>query len=139
MKKLHERENEDKIYQMLMGLNDRYEPVRSEILRQDPLPSLDDIYAKLLNEEAQRQVSNVVAIQPENVAMMTRPTENVFRTGMKRNTGMLLKDHTLHKDGKVLLSNREAISKHIWLTHLWKFLWEATYMAMVMVKVGRLQ
>ena len=50
-----EREKE-KVHQFLMGLNDKYKTVRSQILNTDPLPSLSRVYAQVAQEERQQLI-----------------------------------------------------------------------------------
>ncbi|XP_019235365.1 PREDICTED: uncharacterized protein LOC109215706 [Nicotiana attenuata] len=60
--KLEERyvveDEEQKVYQFLMGLNDTYMRTRSNILMMKPLPSVGNVYNILLSDEKQRQVSS---------------------------------------------------------------------------------
>ncbi|XP_019250863.1 PREDICTED: uncharacterized protein LOC109229763 [Nicotiana attenuata] len=53
---LQKEKEEDKVHQFLLGLNEVYVGVRSNILMMHPLPSLDSIYNILLQDEKQRQV-----------------------------------------------------------------------------------
>lgn len=46
-----------KLSQFLMGLNDQYTVIRGQLLLMHPLPSLNQAYALLLQEENQRDVS----------------------------------------------------------------------------------
>ncbi|XP_009794129.2 uncharacterized protein LOC107821061 [Nicotiana tabacum] len=55
-KGLQKEKEEDKVHQFLMGLNEVYVGVRSNILMMHPLPSLDNVYNILLQDEKQRQV-----------------------------------------------------------------------------------
>ncbi|XP_060217054.1 uncharacterized protein LOC132644475 [Lycium barbarum] len=50
-------EEEQKVYQFLMGLNEVYVQVRSNILMIKSLPSMDTTYSILLSDEKQRHVS----------------------------------------------------------------------------------
>ncbi|XP_009623169.1 uncharacterized protein [Nicotiana tomentosiformis] len=50
-------EEKQKVYQFLMGLDDTYVQVRSNILMIKPIPSIDTVYNILLSDEKQRQVS----------------------------------------------------------------------------------
>ncbi|XP_030553377.2 uncharacterized protein LOC115757331 [Rhodamnia argentea] len=61
------------LMQFLMGLNDVYAPIRSQILLQDPLPSLGRAYSLILQDESQRllQSSNAMV---EGFALLTMPT-----------------------------------------------------------------
>jgi len=55
-KKLENYDQEKKIIQFLMGLNESYTAVRGNILMMSPFPSLSQIYSLLVQEERQRQV-----------------------------------------------------------------------------------
>ncbi|XP_057994403.1 uncharacterized protein LOC131174666 [Hevea brasiliensis] len=52
-------EEEDKLIQFLMGLNDNYEHVRSQILLHDPLPVVNKAYSMILSVEKQREVLSI--------------------------------------------------------------------------------
>ncbi|XP_075077015.1 uncharacterized protein LOC142163775 [Nicotiana tabacum] len=54
---LQKEKEKDKVHKFLMGLNDVYVGVRSNLLMMHPLPSLDSIYNILLQDERQRQTS----------------------------------------------------------------------------------
>ncbi|XP_016473235.2 uncharacterized protein LOC107795165 [Nicotiana tabacum] len=51
-------EEEQRVYQFLIGLNDTYLQVRSNIIMMKPLPSMNTVYNILLADEKQRQVSS---------------------------------------------------------------------------------
>lgn len=55
-KKLTEMKDEDQLIQFLMGLNESYEAVKSQILLMDPFPSLNKTYAMVLKIEKQKEV-----------------------------------------------------------------------------------
>lgn len=48
---LQKEREEDKVHQFLMGLNEVYVGVRSNLLMMNPLPSLDCVYNILLQDE----------------------------------------------------------------------------------------
>ncbi|XP_016581996.1 uncharacterized protein LOC107879477 [Capsicum annuum] len=50
--------DEQKVFQFLMGLNDIYIQVRNNILMMKPLPSIRTVYSFLLTNEKQRVVSS---------------------------------------------------------------------------------
>nr|XP_009762519.1 PREDICTED: uncharacterized protein LOC104214529 [Nicotiana sylvestris] len=54
---LQKEREEDKVHQFLMGLNEVYVGVRSNLLMMHPLPSLDSFYIILLQDEKQRQIT----------------------------------------------------------------------------------
>lgn len=68
---LSEVHDSDKVYQFLMGLNDSYQQLRSQILATDPLPSIGRCYAILHQEEAQRLVQ-LPTVRPEISALLAR-------------------------------------------------------------------
>ncbi|XP_019253935.1 PREDICTED: uncharacterized protein LOC109232633 [Nicotiana attenuata] len=47
---------QQKLFQFLMGLNGSYNAIRSQILHQSPSPSINRVYAMLINGENQRRV-----------------------------------------------------------------------------------
>ncbi|XP_072077788.1 uncharacterized protein [Arachis hypogaea] len=56
--RLDKRREEEKVHQFLMGLEDvSYGTVRSNILATDPLPSLNRVYATLVQEERMKMIS----------------------------------------------------------------------------------
>ncbi|XP_022858233.1 uncharacterized protein LOC111379131 [Olea europaea var. sylvestris] len=55
-KSLVEIQETDKVYQFLMGLNDSFQQLRSQILATNPFPSIVHCYAILHQEETQRLV-----------------------------------------------------------------------------------
>ena len=48
---------EDRLMQLLMGLNESYKTVRSNILMMSPLSNVRQAYSLLIQEEMQRQVT----------------------------------------------------------------------------------
>ncbi|XP_051139637.1 uncharacterized protein LOC127257304 [Andrographis paniculata] len=52
--------NRQDVMDLLMGLNDTYDSVRSQILMMDPLPSLNKTYAILMSVEKQEEIQGVV-------------------------------------------------------------------------------
>lgn len=46
-------EEDQKLYQFLLGLNDTYTVIRRNILAMKPLPNIDTTYSMLLNDESQ--------------------------------------------------------------------------------------
>ncbi|KAK3007090.1 hypothetical protein RJ639_016141 [Escallonia herrerae] len=57
-KKMQEMREEEKVFDFLMGLDDTYKTVRSQILSIDPLPGLGRAYAVAVQEEKQQVVAD---------------------------------------------------------------------------------
>ncbi|XP_070017979.1 uncharacterized protein [Nicotiana sylvestris] len=55
--RLQKEEEENRLHQFLMGLNETYVGVRSNLLMMQPPPSLDTAYGILLQDEKQRQIT----------------------------------------------------------------------------------
>ncbi|KAM6587961.1 hypothetical protein CsatA_010566 [Cannabis sativa] len=58
MKFFQEYQEEDRLLEFLVGLNDSYSMVRSQILMRDPLPNVSKAYASVVQEERQRNLTN---------------------------------------------------------------------------------
>ncbi|GKV05630.1 hypothetical protein SLEP1_g17617 [Rubroshorea leprosula] len=56
MKEFSNIQQQEKLMQFLMGLNDSYGSVRSQILLKDPLPAVNKAYSLMLREEKQRDI-----------------------------------------------------------------------------------
>jgi len=54
--KMLKREQNQKLLQFLMGLNDDYNSVRGNILMMSPLPTISQVYSMLIQEEKQREI-----------------------------------------------------------------------------------
>ena len=55
---IHKFLEEQRLIQLLMGLNDSYKILRGQILMMKPLPSISTAYSLIIQEEQQRGVSN---------------------------------------------------------------------------------
>ncbi|PNX84751.1 hypothetical protein L195_g040814, partial [Trifolium pratense] len=58
MKAHDEQREEDRLMQFLMGLNDTYSTVRTNILMMSPLPNVRQAYSLVIQDETQRQMSS---------------------------------------------------------------------------------
>lgn len=61
-------DEDNRLFQFLMGLNETYMGVRSNLLMMQPLPSLDSAYNILLNDEKQRQVQSNSLFNPNSMS-----------------------------------------------------------------------
>ena len=71
--------NRQKLYQFLMGLNDSYHQVRSQILIMDPLPSINYAYAMIVGDESQKAVVsgvNSISAALESVALYSKASSS---------------------------------------------------------------
>lgn len=65
MRKTAEKDAQDKLLQFLMGLNDSYEGVRSQILSQDPLPTVNRAFYLVQQIEKQRVITGSGSVDQE--------------------------------------------------------------------------
>ncbi|XP_070036396.1 uncharacterized protein [Nicotiana tomentosiformis] len=61
-------EDVQKVYQFLIGLNDTYIHIRSNIFMIQPFPSISIVYNILLSDEKQRQVSSSPQFLPRSAS-----------------------------------------------------------------------
>ncbi|KAK4254159.1 hypothetical protein QN277_020331 [Acacia crassicarpa] len=69
---------EERVYELLAGLNMAYDDVRSRILSQEPLPSVREAYSILRNEEDRRKsmLQNHSAVATPEVSALTARSSN---------------------------------------------------------------
>ncbi|KAF8365215.1 hypothetical protein HHK36_032766 [Tetracentron sinense] len=72
--------------QFLMGLNDSYANLRSQILLNDPLPQINKVFASIIQEERQRNLSPLVNQVIEPVAYVSK-LENGRNVGKNGSQG----------------------------------------------------
>ncbi|XP_074270727.1 uncharacterized protein LOC141594622 [Silene latifolia] len=76
------RREKEKVRIFLMGIDDRFASIRSQILGISPLPSLDLIYNRLLQDEGIRNLSSLKSDStPDAMAFATRYSQACKRPG----------------------------------------------------------
>ncbi|XP_018860061.2 uncharacterized protein LOC109021798 [Juglans regia] len=68
---LEKRAKDERVFQFLLGLNDSFATLRSQILATDPLPSLNRVFSILFQEEQQRLLQ-VSCISSGPIALAAR-------------------------------------------------------------------
>ncbi|XP_076918652.1 uncharacterized protein LOC143579153 [Bidens hawaiensis] len=63
------REEDQRLVQFLMGLNPSYDNVRGNILMMQPLPSINQAYALLIQDENQREIHSTNPLVSESTAI----------------------------------------------------------------------
>lgn len=66
---LLKREQDHRLIQFLMGLNQVYETVRGNILMMKPLPSINEAYSLLMHDEKQREIHAYSQFLHESASM----------------------------------------------------------------------
>lgn len=70
LKTLTDYQQQERFFQFLMGLNDSYSAIRSQILAMDPLPTMNKAYATLLQEEKRHGLHILVPNQTDIMALV---------------------------------------------------------------------
>ncbi|XP_074288906.1 uncharacterized protein LOC141614050 [Silene latifolia] len=85
---IDERRERQRVREFLMGLNDTYDNARSQILALSPLPNLNTIYNRLLQEESMKAFTITKSVpQPDTMAYAARVHHNPAKTGGRRKRG----------------------------------------------------
>ncbi|XP_074265064.1 uncharacterized protein LOC141587480 [Silene latifolia] len=70
LKRIVERDNKNNLIDFLMGLDHKYDQIRGHILALEPLPSVNQAFAKVHQAEMQKQITEVdVKVDLDGVAM----------------------------------------------------------------------
>ncbi|KAF5472443.1 hypothetical protein F2P56_009162 [Juglans regia] len=81
-----ERQQSDYVMKFLIGLHDSYSMIRSQLLLQSPLPSMNKVFSLLLQEESQRSLTNTIGIPIDSHAMVATQTHKPIATNGTRFT-----------------------------------------------------
>ena len=71
-KRLSDLQVRESVMKFLMGLNDSFSQVRSQVLLMDPLSSVRKVYALLIQEEMQRSVPNHFGVKVDSTALVAK-------------------------------------------------------------------
>ncbi|XP_054794910.1 uncharacterized protein LOC129300368 [Prosopis cineraria] len=82
-KQIMEMKEREQLYEFLMGLDDSFNIVKTQILSIKPLPRLGQAYHLVVEDEQQRQISAITKPSPEAVAFLTQAMQN-GKDGMDR-------------------------------------------------------
>lgn len=84
--KMLKKEQNQKLLQFLMGLNDDYNSVRGNILMMSPLPSISQVYSMLIQEEKQREIrsSGYFLADSASLAVESHKSHHYYKGKMDR-------------------------------------------------------
>lgn len=77
VKALTKQYEEQKLFQFLNGLDDVYNPQRSQLLLQNPLPSVETACFVLQQEESQREILSHDKLTMESTALFSKNSSDV--------------------------------------------------------------
>ncbi|KAE8690040.1 hypothetical protein F3Y22_tig00110929pilonHSYRG00026 [Hibiscus syriacus] len=75
------------LFQFLMGLNELYSAVRSQILLMQPLPNVNQAYSMLVQEESQRSHSTGIPLTHDSTVFYSNSSASSGSTGRRRFNG----------------------------------------------------
>lgn len=87
----------------LMGLNDSFSQIRSQVLVMDPIPPINKVFALMVQEEKQRKILQIGTQPPMvfNAQVQRRNQSNSYKGGMRRDrpfcTHCKFQGHTVEK------------------------------------------
>ncbi|KAL9240959.1 hypothetical protein vseg_015123 [Gypsophila vaccaria] len=70
-------QEDQRVVQFLMGLNDGYSVIRGTILIQNPLPKMSTVYNNLIQEERQREIHHSVQFQVDSASLYAKNVRHV--------------------------------------------------------------
>ncbi|VFQ68470.1 unnamed protein product [Cuscuta campestris] len=77
---LIKHDQDQKLIQFLMGLNSTYNTIRGNLLIMRPLPTLEQAYNLLIQEEKQRDIQPVSQIIPDHASLsVTKPSYGYYK------------------------------------------------------------
>ncbi|KAL2252610.1 UNVERIFIED_CONTAM: hypothetical protein Sindi_0055700 [Sesamum indicum] len=76
----------DQLMEFLVGLNEEYDHVRSQILMMDPLPNVSNAYSMILRIEKQREINSGNANIIPNMAVQVFKKPDTQRNFQKKKT-----------------------------------------------------
>ncbi|XP_019224191.1 PREDICTED: uncharacterized protein LOC109205890 [Nicotiana attenuata] len=83
---MHKAEQDRRLIQFLMGLNETYTVVRGSILMMNPLPSIAQAFSLLIQEERQREINPSIHLALESLALNANTIRpRTFRTNYSPN------------------------------------------------------
>ncbi|KAK9733373.1 hypothetical protein RND81_04G063500 [Saponaria officinalis] len=86
LKKIMEQALKEKVIMFLMGLNNSFDNVRSNILSMEPLPNINKTYSIVHQIESQKMINSVINVPHDASAFMVdkKYTGNQWRKDLKR-------------------------------------------------------
>ncbi|KAK9688891.1 hypothetical protein RND81_09G019100 [Saponaria officinalis] len=77
LKKILEAAFREKVLTFLMGLNDCYENLRTNILSMEPMPGINKVYSMVQQIESQKMITNILSTNQESSALVVNKQGDV--------------------------------------------------------------
>ena len=69
---LNDQQGQEAVMKFLMGVNESFSQVRSQVLLMDPIPSLRKVYSLMIQEETQRSISNACVVKVDSTVLAAK-------------------------------------------------------------------
>ena len=102
----------DFMMKFLMGLNDSFSQVRSQVLLMDSIPSLSKVYSLLIQEETQRLVPNASVAKVDSTVLAAKLSNEHLGTNLGNSGGKGKKRPTCTYCGKTSHTVDKCYKKH---------------------------
>ena len=79
MRILTEKFEKDCVMKFLMGLNENYATIRTQVLMAEPMPDLNKVYSMVLHEEMQKNISSSSSSEIEVAALYSNVSANLIQ------------------------------------------------------------
>ena len=77
-KRLTDLQVKESVMKFLMGLNDFFSQVRTQVLLMDPIPSLSKVYSLLTQEETQRTAPNASVVKVDSTVLAAKLSNDII-------------------------------------------------------------
>ncbi|XP_075649723.1 uncharacterized protein LOC142620208 [Castanea sativa] len=71
-KRLNDVQARESVMKFLMGVNETFSQVRTQVLLMDPIPSLSKVYSLMIQEETQKAVTNPSTVKVDSTALVAK-------------------------------------------------------------------
>ena len=80
-KRLTDLQVKESIMKFLMGVNDSFSQVRTQVLLMDPIPSLSKVYSLLIQEETQKSIPNASVVKVDSIVLAAKMSTDYVTHG----------------------------------------------------------
>ena len=95
-KRPNDLQGRESVMKFLMGVNEFFSQVRSQVLLIDPIPSLSKVYSLMIQEETQRSIPNASVVKVDSTVLVAKvSTDQVNHVTNLVNSGGKGKDRPI--------------------------------------------
>ena len=80
-KRLTNLQVKESVMKFLMGVNDSFSQVRTQVLLMNPIPSLSKVYSLLIQEETQKSIPNASVVKVDSIVLAAKMSTDYVTHG----------------------------------------------------------